>query len=167
MKNYVIVHVRRMDCDGPLDYLLLIHKQKPEWQKGRLNLVGGKIEEGEDPIAAAVRELKEEAGFDPIGEPLLCGAIIGEDWTVHCVLVDIDDMEGSAIVQRPEETEKVEWFPTKEGLDDPRLMPNLRVIIPLLQMRVTGWEITESDEGFGFHVVNVWMKNIKALKCED
>lgn len=39
----------------------LIRKNKPEWQKGKLNGIGGKIEEGEDPLAAMVREFHEEA----------------------------------------------------------------------------------------------------------
>jgi 8-oxo-dGTP pyrophosphatase MutT (NUDIX family) len=41
----------------------LIRKNKPEWQAGRLNGIGGKIEEGERPIDAMVREFAEEAGY--------------------------------------------------------------------------------------------------------
>jgi len=40
--------------------VVLIQKQKPEWQKGYLNGVGGKKEEGESPFYAMVREFKEE-----------------------------------------------------------------------------------------------------------
>lgn len=36
-------------------------KNKPDWQKGCLNGIGGKIEEGEKPIDAVFRELEEEA----------------------------------------------------------------------------------------------------------
>lgn len=45
------------------DAVLLIRKNKPEWQRGRLNGVGGKIEEGELPIDAMIREFQEEAGL--------------------------------------------------------------------------------------------------------
>ncbi len=45
-------------------YVVLIEKSKPEWQAGRLNGVGGKIEEGEEPLDAMRREFKEEAGLD-------------------------------------------------------------------------------------------------------
>lgn len=40
----------------------LITKDKPDWQRGRLNGVGGTIEPGEDAVAAMVREFKEETG---------------------------------------------------------------------------------------------------------
>ena len=40
----------------------LILKNRPQWQKGRLNGIGGKIESHETPISAMVREFEEEAG---------------------------------------------------------------------------------------------------------
>jgi 8-oxo-dGTP diphosphatase len=42
----------------------LIRKNKPAWQCGRLNGIGGKIEEGESPNQAMRREFREEAGAD-------------------------------------------------------------------------------------------------------
>lgn len=42
----------------------LIEKQKPEWQKGHLNGIGGKIEENETPLEAMKREFQEETGAD-------------------------------------------------------------------------------------------------------
>lgn len=41
---------------------MLICKRKPEWQKGLLNGVGGKIEEGEYCNVAMSREFEEETG---------------------------------------------------------------------------------------------------------
>lgn len=43
------------------DAVTLIKKNKPEWQKGLFNGVGGKIEEGETPFVAMKREFEEEA----------------------------------------------------------------------------------------------------------
>lgn len=43
--------------------VLLIEKQRPEWQKGLFNGVGGKIEADETPIEAMRREFYEETGF--------------------------------------------------------------------------------------------------------
>lgn len=43
--------------------VLLIEKNRPDWQKGKLNGVGGKIEPGETPMEAMIREFEEEAGL--------------------------------------------------------------------------------------------------------
>lgn len=40
----------------------LIRKNRPDWQAGRLNGIGGKIEPNEWPLAAMTREFAEEAG---------------------------------------------------------------------------------------------------------
>jgi 8-oxo-dGTP diphosphatase len=40
----------------------LVRKLKPAWQAGKLNAIGGKIEAGESPIQAMVREFAEETG---------------------------------------------------------------------------------------------------------
>lgn len=47
-----------------LNKVLLIKKNRPEWQAGWLNGVGGKIEGDESPIDAMRREFKEETGLD-------------------------------------------------------------------------------------------------------
>jgi 8-oxo-dGTP pyrophosphatase MutT (NUDIX family) len=43
-----------------LEYLLLIEKKRPKWQAGKLNGIGGKIDDNEEPLDAMVREFKEE-----------------------------------------------------------------------------------------------------------
>ena len=47
-----------------LQSVLLIRKNRPKWQEGRLNGVGGKVEPGEDYLSAMVREFREETGLD-------------------------------------------------------------------------------------------------------
>lgn len=49
--------------DERAEYVLLVHKLKPEWQRGRLNGIGGKIEPGETPLEAMDRECLEETGL--------------------------------------------------------------------------------------------------------
>ena len=46
----------------------LIRKTKPAWQAGLLNGIGGKIEPGEKPLAAMVREFEEETGYSTTPE---------------------------------------------------------------------------------------------------
>jgi 8-oxo-dGTP diphosphatase len=48
--------------DAETENVALIKKNRPEWQAGRLNGVGGKIEQDETPFHAMVREFKEETG---------------------------------------------------------------------------------------------------------
>lgn len=42
--------------------VLLIRKNRPAWQAGKLNGIGGKVEIGEKPEDAMVREFLEETG---------------------------------------------------------------------------------------------------------
>lgn len=63
------------DSNGPTKYVIgfmyvrdtrqvvMIRKNRPEWQAGRLNGVGGHIEPGESARAAMVREFQEETGM--------------------------------------------------------------------------------------------------------
>lgn len=141
MKNYVLVHVRHPDGK-----ILLVLKDRPSWMKGRLNLVGGKIEKNETPAHAAMRELEEESGL--IGNPAipkLCGAVKGVDCIIYCFVVDVNEKE---IKPRKGETENVDWY-SLDILDDSRLMPNLKLIVPLLQMGITGWFITDQKSSLG------------------
>lgn len=45
------------------DNVLLIRKNRPDWQNGKFNGIGGKLEEGETPLDAMVRECREECGL--------------------------------------------------------------------------------------------------------
>jgi 8-oxo-dGTP diphosphatase len=49
--------------DESMMNVALIRKQKPQWQAGLLNGIGGKVEENELPSKAMVREFNEEAGL--------------------------------------------------------------------------------------------------------
>ncbi len=49
--------------DESMSNVALIRKNKPAWQAGLLNGIGGKIEDGEAPAYAMSREFKEEAGL--------------------------------------------------------------------------------------------------------
>src|SRR6478609_2045994 len=59
MKGYVLGFMFSEDRK----HVVLIRKTKPAWQAGKLNGVGGKIEENEPPLAAMIREFKEETGL--------------------------------------------------------------------------------------------------------
>jgi 8-oxo-dGTP diphosphatase len=42
----------------------MVLKNRPAWQAGRFNAIGGKIEDKEDPAQAMAREFLEETGVD-------------------------------------------------------------------------------------------------------
>lgn len=134
MIEYVLIYAYRPDGK-----ITLVLKDRPASQKGKLNLVGGKIEPGEEPFFAAIREFKEETGLD-IVSPQFSGMVSGVDFKIYCFSVKIEDkfeikpMEG--------ETELVDWYDLSV-ISDSRLMKNLRVVIPLFNSGMTGWTIKD------------------------
>ena len=61
MKQYVLGFAFSRDKKD----IILISKLNPEWQKGKLNGVGGKVEfEDASPMDAMYREFKEETGIE-------------------------------------------------------------------------------------------------------
>lgn len=139
--QYVLIYARPVN--RPVDgEVLLVLKNKPAWQAGKLNLIGGKLDPGETPIQAAVRELREETGLSPVSTPAKLGTIQGTWGTVHCVRIGVYyDMPRPG----PGETEIVSWMDWREVRESELLMPNLKVIVPLMMAGVGGWQIT--DEG--------------------
>jgi 8-oxo-dGTP diphosphatase len=138
MTDYVLIHcVSRARGDD----VLLVRKDKPAWQQGKLNLPGGKIEEGESPIQAAVRELKEESGYAPLVPIRYMGAIQSGQSTIFCFKAVVEH-----VAPRPDEneTQSIDWYRWHQVRVDDRLIPNLKIIIPLIQSGVTDWIIGDT-----------------------
>ncbi len=115
--------------DSQVSSVLLIRKTKPEWQAGRWNGVGGKVEPGESPVDAMVREFEEETGL----------AVPAEEWSEFVELVDAAcgwnvhffRAFGVPICNAWSTTNEVvmEW--PANGAETMDWIPNLRWLVPL------------------------------------
>jgi 8-oxo-dGTP diphosphatase len=89
--------------------VLLVQKLfGPSFNIGKWNGVGGKIDEGEDPSDAMVRECKEEAGLEGLVWDEL-GTMSGEGWIVYLYWSEC----GSRNISTPEKNDVEEplmWF---------------------------------------------------------
>lgn len=133
MTEYVLCYVERIE-DGQLE-VLFIKKQKPEWQKNRLNLPGGKIEPGETPKQAARRELREESALESTFEDII-GELEGPDWKVYVVRC-------CSVCGLPESLtdEPLVWLPF-DGFNHHNVIENLNIIVPLCHSNISGWRFT-------------------------
>lgn len=108
------------------DWVVLIEKQKPDWQKGKLNGVGGKIEAGEDPDKAMVREFREETGMETTVQDWTHALTLGNKEYRMWVFYSIGDISECHTM----EAEEVIWGSVKEHPFN--AIPNLKWMIPLM-----------------------------------
>ncbi|MBI1957062.1 MAG: NUDIX domain-containing protein [Candidatus Niyogibacteria bacterium] len=105
MKKYTVGFV----FNQALDKVLLIHKNRPEWQKGKLNGVGGHIEPDEESADCMVREVFEETGLQTKKEDWVAvGAMQGENWVVDVYGLRYAGDTNDAVTKTDEH---VEWHP--------------------------------------------------------
>jgi 8-oxo-dGTP diphosphatase len=124
----------------------LIEKLRPKWQAGKLNGIGGKIEPGEAPVTAMVREFQEEAGVNiPEENWQYFLTIEGGDWRVY-IFRAFGDYHLKTTTD-----ETVLWWALgmNNGLFTDKRIPNLDWIIPMAldADRITG-AVTYMDDKF-------------------
>lgn len=134
-KRYVVGFLFTAD----LQHVVLIRKKRPEWQAGKLNGIGGHIEDGETPEAAMRREFKEEAGmqvdqwkhFTTLSDAANRFSV---DWFWS---VESSMAESTRLMSPTDETAC--WVPVETVLDVKTatqqgielMIPNLRWLIPM------------------------------------
>jgi 8-oxo-dGTP diphosphatase len=98
--------------------ILFVRKRKAKW-----NLPGGRVEQGETPLEAALREMAEETG--------LCLAELSyiseyeQDNVIHFLF------EAPALLQKPKPSNEIEdcrWF-TAEQVDKRNVRPAIRSLL--------------------------------------
>lgn len=122
-------------------YVALVRKQKPEWQKGLLNGVGGKVEHDELPLEAMYREFKEECTL-PVRRWEHFATVEGggdQPWRVYFYWTHIVDDRFRPATNYGKEAEHVEVFPIKWlGGGKFSTIPNLAWLIPLAVAHMHG-----------------------------
>jgi 8-oxo-dGTP diphosphatase len=132
--------------------VVLVRKSKPEWQKGKLNAVGGKIDSwrhdgncairtiandidtpnfnpcdcgGETPAQAMRREFKEEAGVDVETWKEFC-VLSGDGFVVH--FFSAFDTAAYNAAHSAEEEQIIKTYVDKLGA---ACLPNVKWLIPM------------------------------------
>jgi 8-oxo-dGTP pyrophosphatase MutT (NUDIX family) len=133
------------------DDTVLLAMKKRGFGAGKWNGVGGKVAEGEDVIAAAIREIKEEIGVTVATEDLsLVGTLDfdfsdNHEWAQTCSVFIARRWEGE-----PAESEEMrpQWYPKNElpfggmWIDDPHWLP-----LVLAGKRIKGKFLFEDQGG--------------------
>lgn len=108
--------------------LALIEKQKPKWQAGKLNGIGGKVEPGEQHAVAQSREFHEETGVLILPQYWRKFAVLaGPDYRVTC-FVAFDD---AVLNVQTMEKEQVVLILCNQFPLIPNLIDNLSYLVPL------------------------------------
>lgn len=141
----MIQYVNGFLFDDSEQRVVLIRKLRPEWQKGKLNGVGGKAEFGETFDAAMAREFREEAGvFIPAGAWDEFAVVRGEEFAVHFYrFASTRDLEKVRTV----ETEKVGRYQVDDVLlGMPDMIPNLQWLVPMaLRVQRKDWPFSVTE----------------------
>ena len=104
----------------------LVRKNRPAWQHGKLNAVGGKIEQGETPEQAMAREFKEETGVEH-NDWRRYAVISGPGWRVYFFATKSDKID--AVQTMTDET--IEVHTVQYVLDFGSIIENLKWLVPL------------------------------------
>ena len=122
------------------DAVLLIRKTHPNRQKGKLNGVGGRIDDGESALEAMRREFLEEVGIEQSNWQQFCVLGDAREWQIHFFWTIGPIGKAKALTDEPPELHCVASLPKDT-------IPNLHWLIPMaLSMkfeRITGFDIRE------------------------
>lgn len=123
MKRYVVGFVFTPD----FKQVLFVLKNRPDWQVGKLNGIGGKIESDESDVRAMVRECQEECALKTkeADWQLVC-TMTGPEWeVVFFGAIWTDDRSQAKTMT----DEAIDWYATNPLPNN--IIVNLRWLVPL------------------------------------
>lgn len=123
MKEYVAVFMK--DSAG---YVALVRKNKPTWQAGKLNGIGGAVEPGEHPRLAMWREWIEETGHAQ-PEWNHFATLRFDSATVHFFKASVDTLPIFPAFN--DIGERIEKHPYELAVRYVDTIPNLKWLLPL------------------------------------
>ena len=131
IKKYVLAFA----FDKAGDKVVLVVKDRPEWQKGKINGVGGKVEDCDNyPSEAMSREFYEETGvaidcFESFGSMEFLNDVLGGKAIVYLFRAFTDKIYSC----KTKESEEIVILSVEQALKSKNIIPNLQYLIPMLR----------------------------------
>lgn len=123
---------------------VFVERTKDDWQKGRLNFPGGRRKPGESAEDAACRELVEETTLQARRlDAYVLGAIEGVSWRADVVFCPVMGDQKPEMGELPEGP--VHSLFLRDALADPRVLSELKIVLPLCLAGHTGWIVRPMD----------------------
>ncbi|RMC34336.1 8-oxo-dGTP diphosphatase MutT [Paracoccus alkanivorans] len=130
MKTVLVAAVALIDPDGRV---LLAQRPEGKSMAGLWEFPGGKVEPGETPEAALIRELQEELGIDTWSSCLAPLSFASHSYDDFHLLMPLYACRKWSGVVHPQEGQKLKWVHGRELRDYP--MPPADIpLLPMLQM---------------------------------
>lgn len=112
---------------GDMQSVLLVKKNRPVWQDGLRNGLGGKIEPGETPREAMSREFREECGVSvPLARWRHFATLHGTDFEVHLFATITDEVFHATTT-----TDESVGLVDVARISTMAVVPNLRWLVPM------------------------------------
>jgi len=126
-------NLKRMVCGFVFvgEQVVLIRKNRPEWQRDLFNGIGGHVEEDETPLEAMIREFREEAGaWIETWDEFVVLEDVATGNVVHFFAADHDSFPLSSCLPTDELVILTSFMPFSVPI-----VENLYWLIPLARMR--------------------------------
>jgi ADP-ribose pyrophosphatase len=123
--------------------LVLVEQYRPPVRRNFLELPAGIVDEGEDPLGAGMRELREETGFTGSNPRYLGAFLLNPSWQttrVHLIVCDDAQRTGARDLDEGEDT-RVRVVPSArlDGLIREGALDNAVALAAIATLRAHGW----------------------------